>query len=151
MVVASLAPEFAAEIRDLLISPPEHDPYNTLKAALIQRTQKSEQARLRELLSTADVGDRQPSRVLRRMQQLLAGKTLDASLLREMFIQRLPPTVRMILSGTPATLSIDDLAALADKVVESTEASGSVNAVTEASTPSAAAASTETNTEISRL
>ena len=150
VVVASLAPEFAAEIRDLLISPPEHDPYNKLKSTLIQRTQKSEQARLRELLSTADVGDRQPSRVLRRMHQLLAGKTLDASLLREMFIQRLPPTVRMILSGTPATLSIEDLAALADKVVESTEASGCVNAVTETSTPSAVAASTE-NTDISRL
>ena len=74
VVVASLAPEFAAKIRDLLISPPQHDPYNTLKAALIQRTHKSEQARLRELLSTADVGDRQPSIVnfYHRFQQNLA-------------------------------------------------------------------------------
>ena len=88
VVVSSLAPEFATEIRDLLISPPADDPYQKLRDALIARTQKSEQARLRELLDTADIGNRQPSRVLRRMQQLLGGKSLDNSLLREMFVQR---------------------------------------------------------------
>ena len=45
-VVAALAPEFATEVRDLLLAPPEDEPYNVLKAQLIQRTAASEQRRL---------------------------------------------------------------------------------------------------------
>ncbi|XP_065197783.1 uncharacterized protein LOC135829307 [Sycon ciliatum] len=141
VIVSSLAPEFATEIRDLLIAPPEDEPYAKLRAALTTRTQKSEQIRLRELLSTADVGDSKPSKVLRRMQQLLGGKSLDPSILRELFVQRLPPAVRQILAATPTTLSLEELAALADKVAESTvpSANTQVHAVSEKATSKTAA------------
>ena len=102
----------------MLLAPPAEEPYQVLKEALTARTQKSDQARLRELLSTADIGDSRPGRVLRRMQQLLGSKSLDPTILRELFVQRLPVTmvtVRLILAATPANLSLDDLAALADK------------------------------------
>ena len=140
VVVSSLAPEYAAEIRDLLLAPPAEEPYyQVLKEALTARTQKSDQARLRELLSTADIGDSRPSRVLRRMQQLLGSKSLDPTILRELFVQRLPVTVRLILAATPASLSLDELAALADKVVESTCSTPltgtSVHALSEAPSP----------------
>ena len=42
-VVSSLSPEFAVEVRDLLLKPPADDPYDTLKAELIKRTATSEQ------------------------------------------------------------------------------------------------------------
>ena len=45
-VVASLAPEFATEVRDFLLAPPNTDPYSVLKAQLIQRTVALEQRRL---------------------------------------------------------------------------------------------------------
>ena len=35
-IVASLAPEYAQEVRDLVLSPPSSTPYATLKAQLIQ-------------------------------------------------------------------------------------------------------------------
>ena len=41
-VVASLSPEFAAEVRDLLLRPPNEDPYDVLKAQLVKRTTASE-------------------------------------------------------------------------------------------------------------
>ena len=59
-IVALLAPEFAIEIRDLLLSPPEDRPYDTLKTQLIQRTAASKQRRLQQLLTTEELGDRKP-------------------------------------------------------------------------------------------
>ena len=42
-VVANLTPDIAIEIRDLILRPPEENPYNVLKAQLIKRTAASEQ------------------------------------------------------------------------------------------------------------
>ena len=42
-VVASLSPEFATEVHDLVLSPPDENPYNALCAQLIKRTAASEQ------------------------------------------------------------------------------------------------------------
>ena len=37
-VIASLAPKFAADIRNLILTPPEETPYDVLKETLIKRT-----------------------------------------------------------------------------------------------------------------
>ena len=129
-MVSSLAPEVAAEVRDLLLSPPADDPYGALRAALVDRTQKSEKVRLRELLSQEVSGDEKPSQLLRKIEQLLGDKSLDDSLLSEMFVQRLPPGVRLVLSAVPGALTARELARLADRVVESTTAASPVTAVT---------------------
>ena len=41
-IVASLAPEFATEVRDHILQPPEATPYDKLKEQLIKRTAASE-------------------------------------------------------------------------------------------------------------
>ena len=51
-VIASLAPEFAAEIRDLILTPPAETPYDVLKETLIKRTAASDQ---RHLQATATI------------------------------------------------------------------------------------------------
>ena len=40
-VIASLAPEFAAEIRDLILTPPAKTPYDVLKETLTYKTDGS--------------------------------------------------------------------------------------------------------------
>ena len=118
-VVASLAPKYIQEVSDLVLSPPSATPYATLKAQLIQRTAASEQKRLQQLFHSEDLGDRKPTQLLHQMQQLMGDKvsTTDNSFLRELFLQRLPANVRMVLASTE-TNELQDLAQLADKVME---------------------------------
>ncbi|KAM7299655.1 uncharacterized protein ISCGN_020221 [Ixodes scapularis] len=118
-VVSSLPQTVAAVVRDILRAPPQDMPYDMLKAELIRRTTESEQRRLQQLLTSEELGDRKPSELLCRMEQLLGDKanTLDASILRELFLQRLPTQVRMILS-TSATDSVETLARMADQIMD---------------------------------
>ncbi|XP_064479239.1 uncharacterized protein LOC135392459 [Ornithodoros turicata] len=118
-VVSVLPQEVAAQLIDVLTAPPAANPYDALKAALLERTTASERKRFQELLSAEDLGDRRPTELLRHMQNLLGERavTFDASFLKQLFLQRLPPTVQMILTSA-STLSLPELALLADKVME---------------------------------
>ena len=60
-IVACLSPEFASEVHELLIWPPDDEPYNKLKALLIQCTMASEQKRLQQLLNMEELGDHTPT------------------------------------------------------------------------------------------
>ncbi|XP_064479203.1 uncharacterized protein LOC135392419 [Ornithodoros turicata] len=118
-VVGALGPNEASEVRDVITNPPAANPFDALKDALTKRTTASEQERLRQLLTAEVLGDRKPSQLLRRMQQLLGDRasSLDESILRELFLQRLPNTVRMILT-TSSSVSLEALAEMADKMMD---------------------------------
>ena len=124
-VVSCLSPEFATEVLDLLLCPPSENPYEMLKEQLTKWTSDSEQCRIKELLSVEEIGNRKPTEVLRRIQQLLGGMaaTMDDTLIRELFLQRLPPNVRMVLTPSASALSLNQLAELADRIVEASPTS----------------------------
>ena len=80
----------------------------------------AEQRRLQQLFNTEELGDRKPTQLLRRLQQLagdMPGLT-DGTFLRELFLQRLPANVRMVLASTRENTSIEELAQLADRIIE---------------------------------
>ena len=53
-VVASLSPEYATQVRDLILHVPAASPYDTLKRQLIARTVER---RLRQLFQSTELGD----------------------------------------------------------------------------------------------
>ena len=162
-VGASLTPGYAAEVRDLLLRPPVDNPYTALKEQLTKRTALSEQRRLQQLFTGEELGDRKPTQLLRQMQQLLGDRPgIDPSFLQELFLQRLPQSVRMVLASTPEGTALSKLAEMADKVMEVAAPSGSVaslnthppsdQTVAPPPTPPATAADIqELRSEISRL
>ena len=102
-----------------------------------------EQRKLQELISSEELGDCKPTQLLRRMQQLLGdklGTSADAnSFLHELFLQRLPPNVCMVLTSADTSLDLSKLADMADKVMEVV-------------TPTVASISTQqTNSEVTLL
>ena len=105
-----------------------------MKEQLTKRTAASEQRRLQQLFDAEELGDRTPSQLLRRMQELLGDKAnnTDGAFLRELFLQRLPSNVRMVLASTPDNGNLEELTQLADKIVEvATPSVSSVNTDTE--------------------
>ena len=98
-----------------------------LKEELIKlRTSASEQRRLHQLLIAEELGDRKPTQLLRRMRQLLGDHILEESILKQLFLQRLPTNAQLILAPTSDTVSIDQLAIVADKIMEVTPSANQI-------------------------
>ena len=111
-----VGPEFATEVRDLLLQPPADTPYDVLRTQLIKLTAATEQRRLRQLFTAEELGDHIPSQLLRRLQQLLgdaAGPNPDNTFLRELFFQRLPGDIKMVLASS-GDMPLEALATLVD-------------------------------------
>lgn len=118
-IVASLPPEVAVDIRDLIIQKPVHNAYDELKDKLITRTTASRAKRFQQLLAFEELGDRKPSQLLRKFQQLLDDTSSDHPLIRELFLQRLPTHVRQLLTATTTdATSLTELAQMADTVMD---------------------------------
>ncbi|XP_037501511.1 uncharacterized protein LOC119375402 [Rhipicephalus sanguineus] len=124
-VVAALPPDIADAIDDVLASPSSEKAYDELKSTVLKRLEVSEQSRLQQLLSHEELGDKRPSQLLHRMRQLLgqqASEVRQQPLLRELFLQRLPQSTRMILAGSD-DVALERLAQLADRITDCTEPS----------------------------
>ena len=121
-VISSLSPDVASEVMDLIITPPATNQYKDLKKTLIERTAASQQLWLQQLLQGEQLGDRKPSQLLRRMVQLLGDQASEHTsvFLKELFLQRLPSNVRIILASTPGNNTLQDIATLAEKTMEIT-------------------------------
>ncbi|XP_037572057.1 uncharacterized protein LOC119454126 [Dermacentor silvarum] len=125
-IVSSLPPATASEVRDLRLAPPAENTYHTLKETLIRRLTPPEPERLRQLLNDTDLGDRTPSQLLRHMQRLVGSITgLDGTLLLQIFLQRLPSNVHVMLA-TVAEKDRGKMAAIADTIMAAANHSASV-------------------------
>ena len=64
------------------------------------------------------MGDSKPTQILRVLQQQLEGMSTDEALLRQVFLQKLPSTVRTVVAANSDIMALADLAELADRVYE---------------------------------
>ncbi|XP_075733123.1 uncharacterized protein LOC142775549 [Rhipicephalus microplus] len=119
LLVEALPPQAMPEIRDILVGPPGDTPYTTVNQALLHRLVPPKLRRIQQLLCNEELGDRRPTHFLRHLQHQL-GDQLDGSkisILRELFLQRLPPTMRMAL--VPAQdKPLSELAEMADDMMD---------------------------------
>lgn len=118
-IVATLPPEAATIIRDVITNPDPTDPYGVLKTELTKRSGESSHQEIRKLLVGEQLGDRRPSELLRVMRRRAENYRVPDELMLELFLQHLPTSVQSILAAiTP--LSLDKAADIADRVVEVT-------------------------------
>lgn len=94
-------------------------PYDTLKRQLIARTVLPAERRLRQLFQSTELGDQRPTQLLHCLHQLLGEDNAgaDGTLLREMFLQRLPANVRMILASSGEGKTLEEISQLADRII----------------------------------
>jgi hypothetical protein len=103
----------ASEVEDIITAPPEHDPYDKLKAELIRRLSASREQCVRQLLSHEEMGDRKPSQFLRHLKGL--APDVPTEFLRTVWASRLPSHVQAILAGQTDS-NLESVAQLADKI-----------------------------------
>ncbi|XP_058817024.1 uncharacterized protein LOC131680321 [Topomyia yanbarensis] len=104
-------------ISDLVAQPPEENKYKAIKDRLISRFELSAQEKLEKLLSSCDLDDMRPTHLLAKMQELSAGFNANEELLKMLFLQRMPPSFKAVLSISDG--SIAKLAEMADKMGDS--------------------------------
>lgn len=118
-VIQSLPGDVAAEVEDLLENIPSENPYDVLRTAIITRTGQSETKMLRDLFTTVELGDRTPSQLLRHMRSLLGGKKLEEGILRQLWLDKLPTNMCHLLTAFAEDSSLERLASMGDKIMES--------------------------------
>ncbi|XP_046145773.1 uncharacterized protein LOC123989144 [Osmia bicornis bicornis] len=115
-VTGALGPRYIAEVRDVLLDPPATGLFEALKKELISRLSVSKEKKARRLLEHEEIGDRKPSQFLRHLRGL-AGTCVSESLLRTLWLGRLPANVQAILA-TQMDTALDKVAELADAITD---------------------------------
>nr|VZI19315.1 unnamed protein product [Spirometra erinaceieuropaei] len=133
-IVTALPMDIATDLRDIIGCPPTEAPYTALKEALISRISLSTQKRLQRLISEEDLGNRKPTQLLRRLDQSADGQKLDATMFKQLFLQRLPPSVQAILVPNIPSSTVQMLAETADRILEYYQPPVTVNVASRSTT-----------------
>lgn len=116
-LVGAVESNILAQVSDIILDPPAHNLYATLRQRLEERFSDSEEQQLRKLIGELELGDKRPSQLLREMRELSANRVSDA-VLKSLWLQRLSTQIQAILSVSDQNLNM--LATMADKVAEVT-------------------------------
>ena len=116
-IITALDNRAAAEVKAVLLNPPEQGKYNALKTALLNAFGKSQLQKDAELINISGLGDKKPSAFLRYLESL----NNDADTLRRVFfLAQLPSQVRAILAAQEFP-NLQELALAADRIIEANE------------------------------
>jgi hypothetical protein len=112
-VISQLDHRYAAEVEDVITSPPQHEPYTKLRTELLSRLSLSKDQRAEQLFELEEMGDRKPSQFLRNLTPDVPDYVLRAA-----WTSRLPAHVRTTLACHPG-IELDTAAVCADRIIES--------------------------------
>ncbi|KAI5642414.1 hypothetical protein NE865_05441 [Phthorimaea operculella] len=117
-VLSVLQPGDLQQVGNILLNPPTANKYQTLKDRLLSVYEESETKQFQKLISGLELGDEKPSQLLRKMRELGHNRMPDSGL-KLMWMNQLPAQVRAVLSVSSDS-SLDNLAVMADKMLEHT-------------------------------
>lgn len=100
---------------DLAMLQKSDEPYTQLKRKLIHRYAVSSETKLTTLLAGVSLADQRPTEFLERLRNLAGGNATEL-MLRAMFMQQMPTSVRRVLLACKEEL--DELAKIADTIIE---------------------------------
>ncbi|XP_050310831.1 uncharacterized protein LOC126746570 [Anthonomus grandis grandis] len=113
--VASLNSEVLSEVADLLRNPTTGRAYEALKARLLDRYGIGPDERIHRLMEMT-LGDLKPTQLIHKMQALALG-SISAQVLKNLWLDRLPPQVRGVISILDGDM--EELAKKADSYMRS--------------------------------
>jgi hypothetical protein len=115
-IIFQLDHKYAAEVEDIIASPPHQDPYTALKTELLNRLSPTREGRARQIITHEGMGDRKPSQFLRHLRSLALD--LPGYFLRSIWCSRLPRHVQTALTGQPE-IGLDAATCCADSIMDS--------------------------------
>lgn len=115
-IASSLPPAVAKRVLDIIMSEPTTNAYNTLKERIKSEFEPTRREKLGQLLAGLQLGDQKPTGLLREMRRLATGSVQDSTLY-DLFLNRLPDSVRAILAASETT-DLDKAAKAADAAME---------------------------------
>lgn len=127
----SMEPETYFQVGAIIQNPPPTNKFAALKNHIIKTFTQSEASRIKSLLNTIELKNRRPSQLLAEMSALYKGPKYRIFV--ELFVSRLPSTVRGILMGmqspnTGIEAPIETLAQWADVITEQLDKGDRFNA-----------------------
>ncbi|XP_036356643.1 uncharacterized protein LOC118762210 [Octopus sinensis] len=117
-MLSNLPPPLSNEVRDLMLNPMEPVSYSSIKEEILKRTSSSKQKEFAKLFNNEELGSKKPTQLLRRMNELLGNQQIEESYLKEVFFNKLPYKTQTLLSAVKKQNSIQQLADLADGILE---------------------------------
>lgn len=108
-LVGALDKDHATLVRQYLLVPDTTSPYTKLKDELVRQFTPADHARLQRAKAET-LGDKKPSALLCRLQQLLPSAKFKETYIRDLFLSKLPSGLQLVL----AAMSEKDLRALAE-------------------------------------
>lgn len=118
IAISLFDPKHLSKISDFLRDPPTEGKYDAFKARILHEFTDSDQKKLRKLIEGIELGDDKPSQLLKKMKDL-AGNSLTDDAIKTLFVQRLPETVRGIISIAEGNSTV--WAKQADKMMETAQ------------------------------
>ncbi|XP_049865513.1 uncharacterized protein LOC126366449 [Pectinophora gossypiella] len=117
LVISKLGKDAVKQVTDIIVSPPATHKYNAIKERLLAVYEESAERQFQRLVSEVELGDQKPSQLLRRMRDLARNSHVTEKALHNLWISRLPDHVRAVLMVSQDQ-KLDNLAAIADKIME---------------------------------
>lgn len=128
----SMEPETYRQVAAIIQNSPATNKFQALKSHIIKTFTQSEAARIKSLLNTIELGNRRPSQLLAEMSALYNGP--KDRIFVELFVSRLPSTVRCILMGMQSPNAggetpVDTLAQWTDAITDQLDKGEKMSAI----------------------